>query len=135
MASLATIRDGLKTRLATIAGLQVYDTMPDTANPPCAIVGVPARIAYDFVMRSAVARYEIPVRVFAGRVVEAETQDRLDGYISPDGATSLRAAIDGDSTLNGAAHSTRVTEARDYGVYTLGDVQYIGVEIVCEVIG
>lgn len=135
MASLASIRDGLKTRLATIAGLETYDTMPDTANPPCAIVGVPARIAYDETFRSAVARYEIPVRVFAGRVVESESQDRLDGYISPDGSTSLRAAIDGDPTLSGAAHTTRVTEARDYGVYTLGDVAYLGVEIVCEVIG
>jgi len=135
LASLATIRDGLKTRLATIAGLQVYDTMPDTANPPCAIVGVPARIAYDAVMRSPVARYEIPVRVLAGRVVEGESQDRLDGYISPDGTNSLRAAIDADPTLSNAAHTTRVIEARDYGVYTLGDVPYMGVEIVCEVIG
>lgn len=135
MASLSAIRDGIKTRLATISGLETYDTMPDTANPPCAIVGVPARIEYDVTFRNAVARYEIPVRVFAGRVAESDSQDRLDGYISPDGLTSLRGAIDGDPTLGGVAHTVRVTEARDYGVYTLGDVPYIGVEIVCEVIG
>jgi hypothetical protein len=135
LASLATIRDGLKTRLATIAGLATYDTMPDDVYPPAAIVGVPNRIGYDVAFRNAVANFQIPIRILAGRVVEAEAQDRLDGYISADGASSIRAAIDADPTLNNAAHTTRVIEARGYGVYTVADVPYLGVELLVEVIG
>ena len=134
MASIATIRDGLKTRLATIAGLYTHDTIPDDIYPPAAIVGAPTRIAYDMAFRSPVSRITIPVRVIAGRATERESQDKLDGYISADGASSVRAAIDGDPTLGGAAHSTRVVEARGYGAYEVGAVQYLGVELEIEVI-
>jgi hypothetical protein len=116
-------------------GLNVYDTIPDHVTVPAAIIGMPSRIQYDVAFRNPVARIEIPIRVISGRVLEAEAQDRLDDYVSADGALSLRAAIDADPTLGGVANSTRATEARDYGVYTVGDVPYLGVELICEVIG
>ena len=39
MASLTSIRSGLGTRLETISSLLVYDYVPDSIEPPCAIVG------------------------------------------------------------------------------------------------
>jgi hypothetical protein len=33
------VRDGLKTNLQTIAGLRVYELIPDTVTPPAAVVG------------------------------------------------------------------------------------------------
>lgn len=134
MASIATIRDGLKTRLATIAGLYSHDTIPDDVYPPAAIVGAPTRVAYDVAFRSPVSRLTIPIRIIAGRTTERESQDRIDGYISADGASSIRAAIDGDPTLAGAAHTTRVVEARGFGAYEVAGVQYLGVELEIEVI-
>ena len=134
MASIKALRDGLKTRLATIAGLYAHDTIPDNVYPPAAIVGFPSSVAYDFAMRTAVARYLFPVRVIAGRVAEGEGQDKIDDLVSPDGALSVRAAIDADPTLGGAAHSTRVVAARDFGVYEVAGVSYIGGEFEVEVI-
>jgi hypothetical protein len=134
LASIKALRDGLKTRLATIAGLYAHDTIPDNVYPPAAIVGFPSSVAYDFAMRTAVARYLFPVRVIAGRVAEGEGQDKIDDLVSPDGASSVRAAIDADPTLGGVAHSTRVTTARDFGVYEVAGVSYIGGEFEIEVI-
>jgi len=134
LASIKALRDGLKARLATIAGLYAHDTIPDDVYPPAAIVGFPTTVAYDFSMRSAVARYTFPVRILAGRVMEAQGQDAIDDYCSPDGASSVRAAIDGDPTLGGVAHSTRVVSARDFGVYEVAGVGYIGGEFEIEVI-
>jgi hypothetical protein len=134
LASIKALRDGLKTRLATIAGLYAHDTIPDNVYPPAAIVGFPSSVAYDFAMRTAVARYLFPVRVIAGRVAEGEGQDKIDDLVSPDGALSVRAAIDADPTLGGAAHSTRVVAARDFGVYEVAGVSYIGGEFEVEVI-
>jgi hypothetical protein len=85
-------------------------------------------------MRTAVARYLFPVRVIAGRVAEGEGQDKIDDLVSPDGASSVRAAIDADPTLGGVAHSTRVVAARDFGVYEVAGVSYIGGEFEVEVI-
>lgn len=167
MASIKSIRDGLKTRLAAVAGtgdvlllsedgdtlttelgeelatglvfalpgeLYTYDTVPDDVYVPAAIVGMPTRVAYDFGFRSAVTRFTFPIRVIVGRTTERESQDKLDDFASADGPSSLRAAIDGDPTLGAVAHSSRVVEARDFGVYEVAGVSYIGMELEVEVI-
>lgn len=134
MASFSSIRDGIKTRLATISSLITYDTVPDDVITPAAIVGVPESVRYDFAMRSAVAVFRIPVRVLTGRVVEDAAQDVLDGYLAADGAGSIRAAIDADATLGAVAQTTRVQEVRGYGVYEVAGVPYLGAEWVLEVI-
>jgi len=162
LASIKTMRDGLRDLLsggATLAteagedllaedgdilvpegqgvnlGLYVYDTIPDNVYVPAAIVGMPSSVRYDFAFRTPVSRYLFPIRVLAGRVAEGEGQDLVDDLASPDGALSVRAAIDGDPTLGGAAHSTRIVEARDFGVYEVAGVPYIGCEFEVEVIG
>lgn len=135
MGTLSQIRDGLKTRLETITGLRAHDTIPDSISPPCAVVGAPEPLEYDVAFRGAAHRYTIPVRVYASRASERTGQDKLDGYMAASGATSIKAAIEGDATLGGAAHSTVVKQARGYGVYNIGGVDYLGVEFVTEVIG
>jgi hypothetical protein len=134
MASIKALRDGLKTRLATLTGLYTHDTIPDDVYPPAAIVGFPTAVRYDFAMRTPVSRYTFPVRLIAGRVAEAEGQDKIDDLVSPDGALSVRAALDADPTLGGVAQSSRVVEARDFGVYEVAGVGYIGGELEIEVI-
>lgn len=134
MASIKAIRDGIKTRLATVSGIYTYDTIPEDVFVPAAIVGFPATVRYDYAFRSAVARYTVPVRVIAGRTTEAQSQDLIDDLVSPNGTLSIRAAIDADGTLGGVAHSTRIVEARDFGVYEVAGVSYIGGELELEVI-
>lgn len=134
MASIKALRDGIKTRLATVTGIYTHDTIPDDVYPPAAIVGFPTTVRYDFAMRTPVSRYTFPVRVVAGRTTERESQDKIDDLCSPDGALSIRAAIDADPTLGGVAHSSRVVEARDFGVYEVAGVSYIGGEFEIEVI-
>ena len=134
MASIKALRDGIKTRLAAVTGIYTHDTIPDDVYPPAAIVGFPTAVRYDFAMRTPVSRYTFPVRVIAGRTTERESQDKIDDLCSPDGALSIRAAVDADPTLGGVAHSSRVVEAREFGVYEVAGVSYIGGEFEIEVI-
>lgn len=134
MGTLSAIRDGLKTRLATISGLRTHDTVPEQVAVPAAVVGAPELIAFDTTYRGC-SRYVIPVRVYASKASERTGQDKLDGYLNYSGTGSVKAAIEGDVTLGGAAQTTRVTEARGYGVYEVAGVQYLGAEFVCEVYG
>ena len=39
MATIAELRDGLATNLATISGLRTGATIPENVNPPFAIIG------------------------------------------------------------------------------------------------
>ena len=159
MASIQAIRDGLKGRLTPLefvteadetltledgalllpeesfpGDIYTYDTVPDDIYVPAAIVGMPTRVAYDMSFRSPVTRFTFPSRVIVGRTTERESQDKLDDFASADGPSSLRAAIDGDPTLGAVAHSSRVVEARDFGVYEVAGVSYIGMELEVEVI-
>ena len=134
MASIQSIRDGIATQLGLISGMNVYPDISDSMMVPAAVVGMPTGVVYDFAFRSPVARVTIPIRVYAGPVLEAEAQRVLDDCVSADGASSVRAAIDLDPQLSAVAQSCRVISAQAYGVYEIAGVNYLGVEFTVEVV-
>ena len=113
MALLTSIRDGLKTRLETISGLTASEFVPDYIVPPIALVAPLNSLNYDSTMARGADTYEI----------------------ASSGATSIKAAIEGDPTLGGAAMSVRVISATDYGEYEVTQgTSYLGVTFNVEVI-
>lgn len=133
MASVSQIRAGLKTRLATISGLRAHDTWPGNFSPPGAIV-MPVGGEYDQVMGDnpdTVYKFEITVGVQLGKYETA--QDKVDEYVSPAGARSVRAAINGDRTLGGIAVKSWVRRFRDYGTLDINGNEYAGVIFDVEV--
>jgi hypothetical protein len=127
MAALTDIRTGLATRIATISGLRTAATIPDQVNPPIAIV-IPERLTYDDAYNKGLVTYSFLVQVIVGKVSERTSQNKIDGFINPTGATSIKAAIEGDKTLNGVVFDTRVTEVTGYSVVQVGDIAYMSCE-------
>jgi len=134
MANLTNIRNEIKNNLANISTLSVYGYVPDMVEPPTAVVGVMETINYDASMQRGADRYEIPVFLYVSRVDAQDSQETLDGYLASSGATSVKAQIESDTTLNGEAQSVRVVSASNYGVYEINNVAYLGVEFIVEVI-
>lgn len=133
MASLKSIRDGLKTALDTIDGLIVYDTVPGSIVTPCAIVQ-PETVEYQVTQGGAtVASWEMAVIVLVQAVVEDTAQDAVDDYISPTGTSSVPAAIAADQDLGGTVAYAVVTEMDRYGEFTFNEVRYIGARFLVEV--
>lgn len=141
MASFSSIRDGLKTNLLTITGMNAYDTVPDNATPPFAVVGAPFGKEYqiNYVMSKApagITEWILPIRVGIGATDTTVAQDLLDKYLDSSGSTSIKAAIEGklgagSATLSGAAHAVRVVKAENYGGFGPG---ILGVEFRVEVL-
>ena len=127
MAALTDIRSGLATRIATISGLRTAATIPDQVNPPVAIV-IPERLTYDDAYGKGLVTYSFLVQVIVGKVSERTSQNKIDGFINPTGTTSIKAAIEGDKTLNGVVFDTRVTEVTGYSVVQVGDIAYMSCE-------
>jgi hypothetical protein len=77
--------------------------------------------------------YTFSVSVIVGRVDERTAQNKLDGFVSSTGSSSIKLAIERDKTLGGKAFDCRVTEMRNYGQVTIGDVIYLSAEfnILC----
>ena len=63
-----------------------------------------------------------------------DSQETLDGYLASAGSSSIKAQIESDITLGGVAQSVREVEADNYGVYTINNIDYLGVEFLVEVI-
>jgi len=132
MASLSALRDGLKTRLATISGLRVHDTIPGQVNGPAAVVELEA-ISYDSAMARGADDYVFVVRLVVGTAVDRVGQDKLDGYLAGSGVSSIKAAIEADESLGGIAGPTQVASVRSYGLIEYAGVTYVGAELIVEV--
>lgn len=132
MASVVALRDGLKTRLATISGLRPYDTIPGTVNSPAAVVELES-INYDSTMARGADDFQFVIRLVIGTAVDRVGQDKLDGYLAGSGSLSVKTAVEADQTLGGIAHIAVVTGVRQYGLIEYAGVTYVGAELVVEV--
>jgi len=124
MATMSELRSGLATRLATITGLRASATLPDNPVPPQAVI-FPERIQYDAAFGRGADEYTFSVLVIVGRVADRAAQLNLDAYCNPSGSTSVKAAIEADSTLGGKAMDCRVTQMQNQGSLTIGDITYL----------
>jgi len=117
------VRDGLKTRLQTISGLRAYDLIPDTVTPPAAVVGQ-LDFTFDIDNARGLDQAQVDVLVIVQRFSERSGQDLLDTYLAGSGASSIKAAIEGDRTLGGAVNTLRVTAA-EAGTYESQGVEFL----------
>lgn len=127
MASVSGLRDGIKANLATITGLRTTDTVPDNPNPPIATV-LPQTVTYDNAFNRGMNTYTFAVLVIVNRVSERTAQNSLDAYVSSTGSSSIKLALESDKTLGGRAYDLRVSEMRNYGEITIGEINYLSAE-------
>lgn len=104
------VRQGLATAMDTIAGLRCFDYVPDSLAVPAAVVE-PLEINYDRAMGNGADYYRAFILIIVGRMSDRSSQDRLDAYLPPTGASSIKAAIEADRTLGGACSTLTVTGA------------------------
>lgn len=129
MALVSELRDGLKANLATITGLRTADTVPDNPNPPIAIV-LPQSVQYDNAFQRGMNTYTFSVLVIVNRVSERTAQNSLDAYVSGTGSRSIKLAVESDKSLGGKAFDLRVSDVRNYGDVTIGEINYLSAEFV-----
>ena len=127
MASVTDLRTGIATNLATITGLRTSPTLPDNPNPPIALV-TPISVSFDDSFKRGMQTYTFVISVIVGRADERTAQNKLDGFVSSTGSSSVKLAVESDKTLGGNAFDCRVTEMRNYGQLTIGDVIYLSAE-------
>ncbi len=130
--SVRLLRAGIAANLKNnIPGLRVSDSIPDQFNPPNAIVSLNS-VNYDQTFQRGMSEYNFVISVITGRVAERRAQETLDTYISP-GTATIKAAVESDKTLGGAAFDVRVSEMTNIGAVSLGEVIYLGADFNVQV--
>lgn len=127
MASISTLRDKIALNLTTISGLRASGAIPDNINPPYAIV-TPNGVVFNRALNNGLTEYNFTISVIVGRASERSAQNSLDAYCSSTGASSIKGAVESDKTLGGNAYDLRVTNMRNYGSTTIGEITYLAAE-------
>ena len=116
------VRDGIKTAI-NITGLRVYDTIPDGLVPPALVIGQ-LSLTWEYVLANTLDTATIDLILITGRMSERSAQDYLDSFLSPTGATSIKAKLDAAPTLPKASVATvstsRVVSATPISVSVSG---------------
>lgn len=124
--TIQEIRAGLGTNLSTISGLRVSIDIPDSPNPPQAVIGIET-VSFDHAFGQGLTEYRFTVSLIASRVSERNAQRKLDNYTS-NGSSSVKLAIESDKTLGGTAYDVRVTEMSNIGTVILGEAIYLAAD-------
>jgi len=131
-ATIATVASGLQTRLATITGLRAFASQPDQISPP---VGYPVlnSVNYHRAYGGGLVSVEWSIYIIVGRYTDARAYVALDGFLSTSGASSVRAAIEADKTLNGTVQTLILSSATSIMPQTQGDAEFLMARFDCTV--
>lgn len=129
IASLNAVMDAIGVRLATIAGLRVFDFPAESVSVPAAIVAY-ADIVYDSTYARGMDQAVFPVHVLVSTTSDRMARDALEAYRAPTGAKSVKAAVDG--SLGGVVSDARVARSTVETIEVNG-VAYIGATFDVEV--
>lgn len=131
--SIGAIRDGIATNLRNIPGLRAAPELIDNPNPPVALIQLD-NIEYDGAFAKGLVTYTFTIMIIVARTVERDAQRRLDAFALDSGAQSVKAAVESDKTLNGAAFDVRVERMNNINSLQLGDATYVVAEFVTTVL-
>ena len=125
--SVTEIKTGIANALDNITVLRAYAQQPDNVNAPFAWPMLES-ITYNGAMRGGLVTHIFNVSVVVGRSAERTAQTALDGYLSYEGTTSVRAALESDRTLGGVVSNLLVESASNISTLDGNDTTYLMVD-------
>ena len=131
-ATISEVKAGLAARLATITGLRTFAYQPDQLNAPMAYPNI-EQVLYHRTMRSGLTEFVCTVSVFVARPTERPAESSLDAYASPTGASSVKAAIEGDRTLGGKVDDCQVEQVSGISSISANETEYLTMDFTVRV--
>lgn len=123
------IQQGLATAARTITGLRAEPTLPDSINPPM-FAPLDLEMSYNQTFGSSgLVEVLFTCQVFTSRGDTTTGRKLLIGYLAEAGASSVKAALEADRTLGGAAKTLIVERCRGAGrLYDVAGIDYLGAQ-------
>lgn len=131
---MAALREALATNLSAIADTQWSAYRLSAASPPCGYVWI-GPISYDKAMHRGADDVTLMVTVLASLVTDIGGQKNLQRYMDASGSSSVKAAVEADTTLGGNCAQARVVECSGEQIYVPeGKGPYIGADFTVAVL-
>ena len=132
MTDIQAIWDRIAVNLATISGLRTSANIPDLVNPPVAVLSL-EQIAYDGAFNQGLTTLEFTIFVVVSRADERTAQRKLNQFVAPTGALSIKSAVESDRRLNNLVADLRVRSVTNIGSLQLDDQEYMAAEFAVAV--
>jgi hypothetical protein len=113
MATVKEIRAALKTNLENIPGTQKSAYLLGSPSPPTLQI-FPGEVDWHMAMNDGLAKREFIVQALVGQPTEEGTQVVLDEFLDETGDSSVKSAIESDSTLGGLVDDVIVVKTKGY---------------------
>ena len=131
-ATVSQVATGLANRLATISGLRVTTYQPEQLNPPFAYPQI-NRVEYHRAYGGGDVVMDWTIHVVVGRWVDRASHALLDDFLSYSGAKSIRAVIEGDTSLGGVCQTLIVRSGADITSLDAGGAEFLQIQLQVEV--
>lgn len=120
--NLADVMDAVGDRLDTITGLRVHRYPVGSVTPPAAVVAYPDDITYDETYARGMDKLTVPLVLVVGKASDRAARDKLGGYVSGSGASSVKAVL--ESGAYTAFDEIRVASA-EFDVVRIAATDYL----------
>ncbi len=135
MADLNVIRAAVAVLLDGVPNLQVAQEFPDQIVPPQVVIGLPeAGEYYPTIAPGDRINFDLPMFVYVQRAQVRPAQRLLMDLISTGTTLSIPDVLKADITLGDTVDSSMLREFRDLGKYEVANTDYLGAELILEVI-
>ena len=125
---IVNAKKGLADALAVIEGLRVFDYAPEGVHEfPAAIVRLESRESVETLGGGAV-RGSMRVEMLVSASDARQAEDALLAFVEPQGASSVEAAANADSTWGGAVDDGRLVRVDNVGRRKAGGVSCVGAD-------
>lgn len=131
-ATVSQVATAIATKLATVSGLRTVAFQPDQLNPPVAFP-ILNGITYHNAFQGGDVEMDWNIMVVVGRYTARTSYSVLDGYLSYSGASSIRAALEGDPTLGGVVQTCVLPSSASIASVTQGEEEFLSVEFTLTV--
>jgi hypothetical protein len=135
-ATVTEIREAMASQLGSaIAELNAFPRWPETVAVPMAVPMPDIGHYHDAMGSPGYQSMKFQVQVIAAPVQRGYGvgQEALDPYIAVQGPQSIKAGLEGDSTLGGIVDTLRVGRWHDYGVIDVEGLEWWSVKVEVEV--
>lgn len=123
-ASVSAVAAALMASLSDVPDLRTKNYQPENILPPIAYP-VLQSVTYHRAFHGGDVVMEWNVSVIAGRWTDRTAHALLDSYLSYDGASSIRAALEADVTLGGVVQTMIVQNSTNISSLSQGEQEFL----------
>lgn len=129
------IRERIKRAISDRVDGLTADSLRDNPDPPCAIVYPDTPLMLDMTFDGS-QWPKFCILILVPYVDTDDAQAQLGRYLETTGDSSVKEALEDDSTLEGLIGGLHVNELRSYGVMSMhdGGTRYLSAELIAEVL-